>query len=90
MNQAWDNMVCSAMQIAPEDIANQLSLLDLPCFKSIRPEELTSCGWMKANKLIEAPNVVAFTKRFNRVIAIFYYIITYFEVFFPCAYPAYF
>ncbi|CAH0716144.1 unnamed protein product, partial [Brenthis ino] len=67
INQSWDNIVCSAMQIAPEDIANQLSLLDLPCFKSIKAEELTSCGWMKANKLTEAPNVVAFTKRFNRV-----------------------
>ncbi|XP_072930455.1 ras-specific guanine nucleotide-releasing factor RalGPS1 isoform X2 [Epargyreus clarus] len=67
INQTWDEIVCSAMRVAPEDIANQLSLLDLPCFKSIKPEELTSCGWNKANKLTVAPNVVAFTKRFNRV-----------------------
>ncbi|XP_041987821.1 ras-specific guanine nucleotide-releasing factor RalGPS1 [Aricia agestis] len=67
LNQTWDDVVCSALRISPEDIANQLSLLDLPCFKAIRPEELTTCGWNKKNKLTDAPNVVAFTKRFNRV-----------------------
>ncbi|CAK1555027.1 unnamed protein product [Leptosia nina] len=63
----WDVHVCCAMQISPEDIANQLSLLDLPCFKAIRPKELLTCGWTKSNKATVAPNVVAFTKRFNRV-----------------------
>ncbi|XP_047524111.1 ras-specific guanine nucleotide-releasing factor RalGPS1 isoform X1 [Pieris napi] len=63
----WDNLVCSAMQLSPEDIANQLSIHDLVCFKAIRPEELITCGWTKSNKAIVAPNVVAFTKRFNRV-----------------------
>ncbi|CAK1588825.1 unnamed protein product [Parnassius mnemosyne] len=67
INQSWDEIVCSALRVAPEDIANQLSLLDLPCFKAIQPEELTTCGWNKSNKLTVAPNVVAFTKRFNRV-----------------------
>ncbi|XP_013147969.1 PREDICTED: ras-specific guanine nucleotide-releasing factor RalGPS1-like isoform X2 [Papilio polytes] len=67
INQSWDDIVCSALRISPEDIANQLSLLDLACFKAIQPEELTTCGWNKRNKLTVAPNVVAFTKRFNRV-----------------------
>ncbi|XP_068633797.1 ras-specific guanine nucleotide-releasing factor RalGPS1-like isoform X2 [Battus philenor] len=67
INQSWDEIVCSALRVSPEDIANQLSLLDLPCFKAIQPEELTTCGWNKLNKLTVAPNVVAFTKRFNRV-----------------------
>ncbi|XP_053624041.1 ras-specific guanine nucleotide-releasing factor RalGPS2 isoform X2 [Plodia interpunctella] len=67
LNQTWDKVVCSALRLTPEDIANQLTLLDLPCFKSIQPEELTTCGWNKSNKLTVAPNVVAFTKRFNRV-----------------------
>ncbi|KOB66156.1 Ras-specific guanine nucleotide-releasing factor RalGPS1 [Operophtera brumata] len=51
MNQSWDDIVCSALRLTPEDIANQLTLLDLPCFKNIRPEELTTCGWNKLNKL---------------------------------------
>ncbi|XP_050684111.1 ras-specific guanine nucleotide-releasing factor RalGPS1 isoform X2 [Leptidea sinapis] len=67
INHHWDNLVCSALRVNPEDIATQLSLLDSECFKAIRPQELTTCGWMKANKAIVAPNVVAFTKRFNRV-----------------------
>ncbi|KPJ09305.1 Ras-specific guanine nucleotide-releasing factor RalGPS1 [Papilio machaon] len=67
INQSWDEIVCSALRISPEDIANQLSLLDLACFKAIQAEELTTCGWNKRNKLTVAPNVVVFTKRFNRV-----------------------
>ncbi|CAH2985416.1 unnamed protein product [Chilo suppressalis] len=67
INQSWDDIVCSALRLSPEDIANQLTLLDLESFKAIKAEELTTCGWNKLNKLTVAPNVVAFTKRFNRV-----------------------
>ncbi|XP_049884893.1 ras-specific guanine nucleotide-releasing factor RalGPS2 isoform X2 [Pectinophora gossypiella] len=67
ISQAWDEIPCSALRITPEDIANQLTLLDLPCFKAIKAEELITCGWNKLNKLTVAPNIVAFTKRFNRV-----------------------
>ncbi|XP_028032977.1 ras-specific guanine nucleotide-releasing factor RalGPS1 isoform X2 [Bombyx mandarina] len=67
INQSWDDIVCSALRLSPDDVGNQLTLLDLPCFKAIKPEELTTCGWTKLNKLTVAPNVVAFTKRFNRV-----------------------
>ncbi|XP_012273838.1 ras-specific guanine nucleotide-releasing factor RalGPS1 isoform X2 [Orussus abietinus] len=56
-----------ATNIPAEDLATQLTLLDLPAFRSIRPEELSSCSWNKKNKLIVAPNVVGFTRRFNHV-----------------------
>ncbi|XP_024944263.1 ras-specific guanine nucleotide-releasing factor RalGPS2 isoform X3 [Cephus cinctus] len=56
-----------ATNIQAEDLAMQLTLLDLGAFRSIRPEELSSCSWNKKNKLLVAPNVVCFTRRFNHV-----------------------
>ena len=42
----------------------QLTLLDLPVFCAIQPEELSSCKWNKKNKREIAPNIVAFISRF--------------------------
>ncbi|XP_044009431.1 ras-specific guanine nucleotide-releasing factor RalGPS2-like isoform X3 [Aphidius gifuensis] len=56
-----------ATGISSDDLATQLTLLDLVVFKAIKPEELSSCSWNKKNKLLVAPNVVDFTRRFNHV-----------------------
>lgn len=55
------------LAIPAEDLASQLTLLDLPVFRKILPEELQSCSWNKKNKREIAPNIVAFTSRFNHV-----------------------
>ncbi|KAK8406915.1 hypothetical protein O3P69_007462 [Scylla paramamosain] len=59
--------VLDVLRVLPEDLATQITRMDFPVFKSITPEELTSCGWTKKDKLKSAPNVVEFTRRFNHV-----------------------
>lgn len=63
-----DSIIISCLRVTPEELANQLTLLDFPIFAAIEPDELSSCAWNKKNKAELAPNVVAFTKRFNHTI----------------------
>lgn len=63
-----DSIIISCLRVSPEELAGQLTLLDFPVFAAIQPDELSSCAWNKKNKTELAPNVVAFTKRFNHTI----------------------
>ena len=65
-NKAFDDVVFDILKVDPDHIAGQLTLIDLPLFKLIEPDELISCKWMSREKLIKAPNIVQFTRRFNQ------------------------
>ncbi|XP_050311690.1 ras-specific guanine nucleotide-releasing factor RalGPS2-like [Anthonomus grandis grandis] len=66
-HQNYSCAVFDILRIPAEEFAAQLTLLDWPVFHAIQPDELASCGWNKKTKLSVAPNVVAFSRRFNHV-----------------------
>nr|XP_054769726.1 ras-specific guanine nucleotide-releasing factor RalGPS1-like isoform X2 [Lytechinus pictus] len=65
--KSYDRAVFDMLRVQPEEFATQITLLDLPAFKAITSEELSSCAWSGKSKNNICPNIVAFTKRFNQV-----------------------
>ncbi|MEE6495942.1 hypothetical protein FKM82_002183 [Ascaphus truei] len=66
LKKSFDAVVFDVLMVTPEEYASQITLMDVPVFKAIQPEELSSCGWNKKEKYSSAPNAVAFTRRFNQ------------------------
>ncbi|XP_031558507.1 ras-specific guanine nucleotide-releasing factor RalGPS2-like [Actinia tenebrosa] len=66
-NKNFDAVVFDIRKVTPEEFAKEVTYKDIYVFKSIRPEELSGCGWTKKDKLKLAPNVVAFIQRFNHI-----------------------
>ncbi|XP_077986371.1 ras-specific guanine nucleotide-releasing factor RalGPS1-like isoform X2 [Glandiceps talaboti] len=65
--KSYDAVVFDMLRVTPDEFASQITLLDMPVFRAIPPEELTSCSWSSREKHKLAPNIVAFTRRFNHV-----------------------
>ncbi|CAG2178053.1 unnamed protein product, partial [Oppiella nova] len=65
-NAKYDD-IQDVQRVAPDDLASQMTLIDLSIFVAIQPQELSSGQWNGTRKYQNSPNVVAFTQRFNRV-----------------------
>ncbi|XP_072420523.1 ras-specific guanine nucleotide-releasing factor RalGPS1-like [Chiloscyllium punctatum] len=63
----FDAVVFDILMVTPEEFASQITQLDIPIFRAIQLQELSNCNWIKKEKHTLAPNVVAFTRRFNQV-----------------------
>eukprot|EP00047_Mylnosiga_fluctuans_P021777 m.109029 g.109029 ORF g.109029 m.109029 type:complete len:577 (+) comp9027_c0_seq1:33-1763(+) len=61
------SMAYDVLKFHPEELAKQITLLDIEIFRRIQPEELMNGVWLSKEKFDKAPNVVAFTRRFNHV-----------------------
>lgn len=62
-----DASLGNVVRLVVDDLASQITLLDLDVFKRIPTEELSSCEWTKKDKAIKCPNICAFTRRFNNI-----------------------
>lgn len=57
----------SLMDIHPEELARQLTLIEYDLYKNIKPWECLNQSWAKKDKETRAPNILAMIQRFNQV-----------------------
>eukprot|EP01094_Clydonella_sp_ATCC50884_P016857 TRINITY_DN2846_c0_g1_i1.p1 TRINITY_DN2846_c0_g1~~TRINITY_DN2846_c0_g1_i1.p1 ORF type:complete len:1130 (-),score=536.32 TRINITY_DN2846_c0_g1_i1:96-3485(-) len=55
------------MDIHPEELARQLTLIEYDLYKNIKPWECLNQSWAKKDKETRAPNILAMIQRFNQV-----------------------
>eukprot|EP01080_Neovahlkampfia_damariscottae_P009724 gene9724-1928_t len=55
------------LEWSSQELAIQLTLIEMDLFKKIEPKECFGLAWSKSNKLDLAPHIVAISERFNKV-----------------------
>lgn len=55
------------LDLHPEEIARQLTLMDSNLYRSIRPQEFLNSGWTKVDKDLKAPGILAMISAFNHI-----------------------
>ncbi|KAJ3445396.1 ras guanine nucleotide exchange factor i-related [Anaeramoeba flamelloides] len=57
----------SLLDVDPEEIARQMTLIEFSIFKKIRPPELLNLAWSESKLKHRALNLIALNKRFNQI-----------------------
>jgi RasGEF domain len=59
--------VTSILDVNPQEIARQLTLIDYNLCRAIEPQECIGCAWTKDNKNERSPNLLKMINRFNAI-----------------------
>ena len=57
----------SLVDLHAEELARQLTLIEYDLYRKIKPKECLNQKWVKGDKDVNAPNILAMIKRFNQV-----------------------
>jgi len=62
----------SVLDLHPEEVARQITLIDHSLFRAIRPREFLNTAWMKSDKEVRAPGILNMINNFNKVCKAFF------------------
>jgi hypothetical protein len=57
------------LDIDPQELARQITILDFILFSAIQPREFLGLGWMKEDKEARSPNIVKMTTWSNHIVS---------------------
>jgi son of sevenless-like protein len=57
----------TVLDLHPEEVARQLTLIDQNLYRQIRPREFLGSGWSKSDKEVRSPGIIAMINNFNKV-----------------------
>lgn len=55
------------LDLHPEEVARQMTILDSNLFRNIKPQEFLNLGWTKADKDLRSPGILSMIASFNHI-----------------------
>lgn len=65
--RAYEVFTMQLLDVHPEEMARQLTLIEYNIYKEIKPSECLKQRWTRTDKASVAPNIMALIDRFNKV-----------------------
>jgi hypothetical protein len=57
----------TVLDLHPEEVARQITLIDQGLYRQIRPREFLGNGWSKSDKEVRSPGIIQMINNFNKV-----------------------